>query len=168
MRDLFRYCPVCGKLLEKKFIEGKRRLVCPECGWICYENPIPSVVILLKNSKDEILLIKRGVEPQKGTWALPSGFMEADEDPEETALRELHEETGIRGKIKRLIGVYTEPTKAYGRVLLVAYEAEFLEGKPRPGSDTVDVSFFPKEGLPEIPFNAHQKILNDILGIEIR
>lgn len=165
MRSLIRYCPVCGKLLEINYIEGRRRPVCSECGWISYENPVPSAVIFLKTRRGEILLIKRGVEPGKGTWALPSGFMEGDEDPEETAIRELYEETGVKGRIKRLIGVYTEPTKIYGRVLLIAYEAEFLEGELKPGSDTVDVAFYTKEEMPDIHFKSHNSIIQDALKL---
>ncbi len=144
-------------------LEDRKRLVCPECGWVNYENPLPSVVIFVKNRGNKILLIKRGVEPGKGKWALPSGFIESDESPEETALRELYEETGISGRIKRLIGVYSEPTETYGRVLLIAYEAEFLDGHPKPGSDTVEVGFFSREEMPDIPFASHNAIIKDAL-----
>jgi ADP-ribose pyrophosphatase YjhB (NUDIX family) len=122
------------------------------------------VAIFVKNKDNQILLIKRGVEPGKGKWALPSGFIESDESPEETALRELYEETGISGRIKRLIGVYSEPTETYGRVLLIAYEAEFVGGHPKPGSDTVEVGFFSKEEMPGIPFASHNAIIKDALA----
>jgi len=79
--------------------EGRKRLVCPACGWVNYENPIPSSAALVRNEKGEILLVKRGVEPGRGKWALPSGFIEIEETPEEACLRELKEETGLEGKI---------------------------------------------------------------------
>lgn len=168
MRKSIKYCPVCGNLLQTKLTEERERLVCPVCGWVNYENPIPSVAILVKNKDNQILLIKRGVEPGKGEWALPSGFIESDESPEETALRELFEETGIGGRIKRLIGVYSEPTETYGRVLLVAYEAEFIDGHPKAGSDTVEVGFFSKEEMPNIPFASHNAIIKDALTLKRR
>lgn len=164
MRRHIKYCPVCGNLLQTKLTEERERLACPECGWVNYENPLPSVAIFVKNKDNQILLIKRGVEPGKGKWALPSGFIESDESPEETALRELYEETGISGRIKRLIGVYSEPTETYGRVLLIAYEAEFVGGHPKPGSDTVEVGFFSKEEMPGIPFASHNAIIKDALA----
>ncbi|MEJ2568860.1 MAG: NUDIX hydrolase [candidate division WOR-3 bacterium] len=91
----FKYCPVCGKKLEINSIEGRNRKSCPSCGFVDYENPLPCVSIIgIKD--DKIVLIKRGIEPSKGSWAPPSGFMEAGEKPEDTALRELYEETSLK------------------------------------------------------------------------
>jgi len=106
-------------------------------------------------------LIKRGAAPGKGKWALPSGFVEANELPEETALRELKEETSIQGTLKVLIGVYTEPTRLYGNVLLIAYDVKYTAGKPRASTDTIDAKFFPAHKLPRIPFASHRAIIRD-------
>ena len=159
MREFIKYCPPCSKPLQPKRIEEKKRLVCTECGWINYENPTPSIAILMRNKNGEILLIKRGVEPAKGKWALPSGFVESGETTEETAVRELFEETGIKGSVERLIGVYTEHTEIHGGVLVIGYEMNFESGHPRAGSDTTDVAFFPEENIPDIPFASHKAII---------
>jgi len=156
----FRYCPRCSHSLIAIRKEGRKRLACPECGWINYENPLPSVAVVIRKG-DKILLVKRGVEPGKGRWALPSGFIEIEETPQKACLRELKEETGLKGKIKRLIGVYSQRTKIYKNVLIISYEV-IPEGKPKPGSDTKEVKFFSLKNLPPIPFSSHRKTIRDI------
>jgi len=161
MNGKIKYCPMCRTLLKKKEVEEHLRLVCPKCGWVNYENPIPSVAILLKNPNNEILLIKRNVEPEKEKWALPSGFIEAEETTEDATIRELKEETNLRGKIKRLLGVYIEHPKIYKSILVIGYEVEFISGSLLAGSDCSKAKFFPLEELPPIPFSAHRSIIND-------
>ncbi len=156
------YCLQCGTRLNRLKIDGKKRSVCPTCGWINYENPLPSVAALVRNQANELLLVKRGVPPGIGRWALPSGFMEIEESPEKACLRELTEETNLRGKIERLLGVYTQPSRIYKRVLIVAYEVQ-ARGKLRAGSDSKDAKFFPIDDLPKIPFSSHQQIIRDVL-----
>ncbi len=158
-----RFCIICKSNLVKKRVDGIRRLVCPNCGWVHYSNPVPSVAAFVYNTANEVLLVKRGVAPDKGRWALPSGFIEQDELPEEAVLRELKEETNIKGSIDRLIGVYTEPTSKYGTVLIVGYAITVKYGKLIPGSDTKEVKFFPISRLPVIPFTSHRAIIRDAL-----
>lgn len=150
------YCPLCKGHLRQK----DRYIECEECKWHYYNNPLPSVAIFATNERDEILLVKRGMEPGKGRWALPSGFIEANEPPEQTVVRELKEESGLDGKVKGLLGVYIEPTKVYGDVLLLGYSAEITGGRLKPDTDTIDVKFFSKEHLPQIPFPSHKAIIN--------
>jgi 8-oxo-dGTP diphosphatase len=126
-----------------------------------YANPLPSAVAFVYRDEKKILLIKRGVEPGKGKWALPSGFVEPKEIPEETVLRELKEETGIRGILRELVGVYTEPSRIYGNVLLIAYDVKYTPGRLRAGTDTIGAKFFPVNELPRIPFASHRAIIRD-------
>jgi aspartate 1-decarboxylase len=155
-----RYCPICkGNLLSKKAGNLTRR-VCSECGWVYYANPLPSAVAFVYH-EGHILLIKRGAAPQKGSWALPSGFVEPNELPEETVLRELREETSTKGVLENLIGVYTRPTKLHGNVILIAYAVKYVAGKPRADTDTIDARFFPANKLPPIPLVGHRAIIRD-------
>ncbi len=155
-----KYCPICQSNLLSKKIGGHARPVCPQCGWVHYINPKPSSVAFVYH-EDDILFIKRGAPPSKGSWALPSGFVEPHESPEEAALRELREETGIRGSVRNLIGVYTQPTTPYGNVLLIAYDVKPTSGKLQAASDAVDARFFPLKRLPRIPFAGHRAIIRD-------
>jgi 8-oxo-dGTP diphosphatase len=133
-------------------------MVCRHCGWIDYENPIPCSAAFVVNSKGYILLVKRGVEPAKGKWSLPSGFIEIDETPEEACLRELKEETGLEGQIIGLVGVYSQDSSRYKSVVIIGYRVE-AAGSPRPGSDSEDARYFSSGSLPEIAFSSHRKII---------
>lgn len=157
---MYKYCPSCGTKLRSKKIDNKKRQFCPVCTWVNYENPWPSAASLVINEKKEILLVKRGVDPGKGKWALPSGFIEIEETSERACLRELKEETGLRGKIVRLIGVYSQRSILYKRVLIIGYEVE-ADGKLVPGSDSQRADFFSLNKLPNIPFSSHRKIIMD-------
>jgi len=159
-KDMFKYCPRCGAELREKKEEGRKRLFCPVCQWISYENPLPSAAAFVINKKNEILLVKRGVEPGLGKWALPSGFIEIEETPEMACLRELEEETGLKGEIMRLIGVYSQKSLLYKNVLIIGYEVE-ASGVLSPGSDSQRAEFFPAFKLPEIAFSSHRKIIED-------
>jgi len=157
---MFKHCPSCGLELKLKPIEKKERIFCPYCGWVRYENPLPSAAAFVRSSKGEILLIKRGKEPGKGQWALPSGFIEIDETPEAACIRELEEETGLKGKIKRLIGVYSQKSDLYKNVIIIAYEVK-ARGNPCPDSDSLETEFYPPKRLPRIAFSSHQRIIDD-------
>lgn len=150
------YCPLCKGSLKKQ----KNYIKCSNCNWHHYHNPLPSVAIFAMNEKGEILLIKRGIEPGKGRWALPSGFIETGETPEQTVIRELKEETGLNGTVADFLGVHIESTDVYGDVLLLGYKVELRGGKLKADSDTADVKFFNKDHLPQIPFMSHRAIIN--------
>jgi len=158
------YCPECGKPLEVKKENNREQLFCPECAKFVYQNPVPVVAGLIQNQKKEILLIKRGIEPCKGSWALPSGFMELGETPQECVIREMKEETNLDCKISRLLGVYQQKGWRYKSIIVIAYILEPIGGKPVAGDDAVDLRYVHFRKLPEIPFKSHREIINDIFG----
>ncbi|KPJ51294.1 hypothetical protein AMJ40_00360 [candidate division TA06 bacterium DG_26] len=167
MKTLFQYCPRCSSSLTQSNVGGRRRLSCNHCGWVNYENPLPSVAALVKNRRNELLLVKRRVPPGQGRWALPSGFIEVEESPEKACLRELKEETNLEGKITRLLGVYTQPSRTYRRVLIIAYEVK-ARGTPLAASDSEEVRFFPLQKLPRIAFASHRRIVDDAMKRRLR
>ena len=145
----FNYCPVCGEKLLVDSIEGKNRKNCHSCGFIDYKNPLPCVSIIgIKENK--IALIKRGIEPSKGSWAPPSGFMEAGEKPEETALRELYEETSLKGEVTELLGVHTLDVEIYGSLLIIIFLVRITGGDIKAGDDALDAKFFKLKEIPEM------------------
>jgi len=150
-----KFCHFCGSRLSIKYFEGRDRLFCEECSVPIYENPVPAACVIACDAKSRILLVKRNEEPKKGFWCLPGGFMEIGETPEEAALREFHEETGLKGKIERLIGIVTHKSPRYGSIIVVGFIADCLEGKMNPGDDASDARFFSMEELPELAFDSH-------------
>jgi len=161
-----KYCPYCGYKLVRKMLEGRERLYCSRCDKIYYENPTPVVAVIARDDEGKILLIKRKIEPRKGEWALPSGFMELEESPVEAALRELAEETGLRGKSKKLIGVYSNNSEIHGYLVAIIYQVEILGGKLCAGDDAEEAVFFALNQLPPLAFQSHQEALGAVLKIK--
>lgn len=158
-----KYCPDCGNKLTRKMLEGRERLFCPGCEKIYYENPTPVVAVVARDDKGRILLIKRKIEPGKGEWALPSGFMEIEETPTQAALRELAEETGLEGKYKKLIGVYSNKSEIHGYLVTIIYEVEIIGGNLCAGDDAEEAEFFTVDQIPPLAFQSHQKALREVL-----
>ena len=86
--------------------------------------------------------------------------MELDETPEQGALRELKEETGLSGKIHLLLGVRTNPSPMYGTVCMIGYLIRQYSGKPVAGDDASHVRWFHIDNLPEIAFESHRHFIN--------
>ena len=123
---------------------------------------IPSITadgILLKDN--QILLVQRKNEPFKGKWALPGGFVEYGEKTEDTVVREVFEETGLKTKIRELAGVYSDPKRdPRGHTITVIYILEKSGGKLKAGDDALDVKFFKVNKLPILSFD-HNVIINE-------
>ncbi|MBU0704728.1 MAG: NUDIX domain-containing protein, partial [Chloroflexi bacterium] len=102
------FCPRCGAEMGEAEVAGRVRQVCPACGFVLYHNPVPGVGVLVE-VKEGIVLVRRGQPPFVGWWALPAGYIEADESAEQAALRECKEETGLEVELVELFGVYSFP-----------------------------------------------------------
>lgn len=154
-----RFCPYCAAPLIDRWYEGRDRRFCETCREPVYENPIPAACLLVIDPEERLLLVKRSVDPKKGFWCLPGGFMELGETPEATALRELKEETGLDARIHRLFDANANPSALYDTVALFCYLVREFNGTPRAGDDADAVAFFPPSALPEIAFSSHLKFI---------
>ncbi len=156
----YNYCPKCAGKLQEKEVEHRQRMICKDCGFIFYQNPLPSVgIIVIENGK--CLFIKRGKEPGKNTWAPPSGFMELNETLQEAALRELKEETGLEARLTEQLGAYHEKNNVYGDVLTIIYAAEKTGGELKAGDDALDAKYFPLTSLPHIHFQVFKDAIEE-------
>jgi len=155
------YCIECGGVLETKEIDNRRRLICRQCGRVHYRNPLPVVVGVLSREDGEMLLIRRGIDPGKGKWALPGGFMEEDESPQEAVLREIEEEIGIKGELAGLIGVYRTKSELYGSIIIIGYKIMVQSQSYCPGKEVSEVKSFLKSDLPPLAFSSHKEIITD-------
>jgi len=160
----FKFCPMCAAALIWDHVDGKDRLRCSSCEWIHYQNPVPVVACLVLNKDNKLLFIKRGVDPAKGKWALPGGYVEIDETFEEAGKRELYEETGIEGTSGKLVGVYLQESSAYGYVMIAGVEFTTENYDIKIGDDATDAKFMDTGSLPEVPFTSHKKLINNFLG----
>lgn len=154
-----RFCPRCAHRLETRLLEDRERLVCPSCGYIFYLNPKVAAGALVE-ADGKVLLVRRGVEPGRGAWGLPAGFAELDETIEETALREVREESGLVVELDELLGVYSFEWP--GRGVLILYSAHPVGGELAPGYDAEEARFFAPQELPlPIAFRTHAQALDE-------
>lgn len=118
--------------------------------------------VLLKGR--EVLLVRRGREPFKGVWALPGGFVEVGERVDDACRREVVEETGLRGDIVDLLGVYSDPKRdPRGHTVSVVYVMRVggIVNLGEAGDDAEEARWFPLDALPELAFD-HARILADV------
>lgn len=166
MSSVARFCFQCGAVLELRDENGTLRPTCSACGWIHYRNPAPAAGVILETASG-VLMVRRRFDPRAGDWCLPAGFMEFGETPESCALRELEEETGIRGRLLRLFGVYTGSDDPRTRPILVLYLAELAAGELEAGDDALEAGFFPRTELPgPIAFRSHRRALDEYFSGE--
>jgi ADP-ribose pyrophosphatase YjhB (NUDIX family) len=158
----FHFCPFCGAELVGRELEGRNRQCCPECDYVHFKNPLPSAAgVLLRGKK--ILLIKRGIEPGKGHWSLPSGFIEEGETPEEGCIREVREETGLETKVKKLLDIFHVRSNFYGEILVIVYLLEEIGGELQAGTDAQDVRFYTMDDMPYLHVKGFTNVLTEIL-----
>lgn len=154
-----RYCPVCGATLVRRHAEGRQRLVCSVCNEILYQNPLPAATALVLNARGELLLGKRAVEPARGEWCLPGGFIEMGESMEEAAVRELAEETGLQGRVRSFVGCFYQTSRTYGGVIIFGYRVQITAGQACAADDMESVTYFPLDALPPVAFDSHRKLI---------
>lgn len=153
------FCPHCGSQVVKRSEDDMVRDFCQRCGIFFYENPLPVVSSILVSDR-KILLVKRGKKPYRGLWCPPTGFAEAGESVENAALRELEEETGLKGNILSLVDVDSCKNYFYGDLLFITFEVEQIGGTLGPGGDTTDVKYFAVGQIPKLAFSSNTRAVN--------
>jgi ADP-ribose pyrophosphatase YjhB (NUDIX family) len=120
------------------------RLVCPDCGFINYENP-KIVVGAVAVWEDRILLCRRAIEPRKGFWTLPAGYLELNETALDGAKREAWEEANAQLDIRGLLAVYSVPR--ISQVQLI-YLADLVSQDVSPGEESLEVGLYRWHDIP--------------------
>lgn len=157
----WKYCGTCGRPLLFAHDGQSDRPHCPKCRRFYYRNPIPAACCFVARPNGDLLFAQRSVEPCKGGWTLPGGFIELGETPEEAALRELREETNLRASRVRLLGVSTRQSPVSGAIMVLGYIVEDWDGEAgmRPDTDAMALSFFSRRDRPELAFSVHRELL---------
>jgi len=117
--------------------------------------------IVIKNR--DILLVKRKNPPFKDLWALPGGFVEYKETTENAVIREVFEETGLKTKIIKLAGVYSDPNRdPRGHTITIVYMLEIIGGEMDANDDASEVKYFNLKNLPDLAFD-HKEIIEKVI-----
>jgi ADP-ribose pyrophosphatase YjhB (NUDIX family) len=156
------HCSRCGAALRLGMVpcEDRERLACDACGFVAYVNPRLVVTCLPVTDAGEVMLLRRGIEPGRGLWAQPGGFMEIDETVEAGAVRETLEETGLLVEPGHIVGLYTRPEAA---IVVIAFEARIVGGAATLTPEALEVRPFAPEAIPwpEIAFRTSEWALRD-------
>ena len=143
------FCRRCGTKVEHRLPDDgdtKIRAICPACHTVHYENPL-NVVGTVPFLDDKVLLCLRNIEPRKGYWTLPAGFMELDETTGQGAARETDEEAGADISLGNLFTVLDVPrVNQVHMYFLATVTSERLD----PGPESLEARFF---NLDEIPWD---------------
>ena len=150
------FCQVCGARLERRESFGRLRPFCPSCGRVHFSDPKVAAAVLVEQD-GQVLMVRRINVPQQGKWTSPAGFVEADEDPEQAAVRECLEETGLHVRIIGLLDVLFGLEHPRGASIVILYRGEVLGGSLSPKDDADAVGFFEPDELPPLAFEATRK-----------
>ncbi len=140
------HCRACGAATAYRVPadDNRERAICSACGEIHYENPI-NVVGTVPVWEQRVLLCKRAIEPRRGLWTLPAGFLELGETTEEGAARETDEEAGARIALGPL---FTVLNVVQAGQLHLFYRAELLDTRFDPGPETLEARLFAEHEVP--------------------
>ncbi|HAD98191.1 MAG TPA: ADP-ribose pyrophosphatase [Cryomorphaceae bacterium] len=159
-----KYCSECGHdILDYRIPKGDHtpRYVCTSCHIIHYQNPNMVVGCLIVND-GRIMLARRGIEPRKGYWNLPCGFLENEETVQQGAKREVFEETGASVELGPLHTVYNLP---HANQVYLIFLATMTDPHYHLTDESTEIGFFAPDEIPwdEIAFSSNAFALKKYL-----
>ena len=155
-----KHCRECGTAVSYRIPDDgdlRERAVCPRCHTIHYQNPL-NVVGTLPYWGEQVLLCKRNIEPRRGKWTLPAGFLELHETTAEGAARETVEEAGAEFELQ---GLFTLLNVARVGQVHLFYRARLTSDVFAPGSETMEARLFAEHEVPwdELAFQTSRATL---------
>ncbi|MBT3943464.1 MAG: NUDIX domain-containing protein [Chloroflexi bacterium] len=157
------FCAFCGGPLTNGHESGFP--ACEKCGRVTYLDPKLAGAAMVEID-NQLLLVRRAIQPAYGKWSFPSGYVNRGEQVERAVEREVFEETGLVVATDWLVGLYSEPDKT---VVLAVYSATVTGGELIAGDETLETATFQYNGLPELAFPDDSRIVQDWLtGLDNR
>jgi ADP-ribose pyrophosphatase YjhB (NUDIX family) len=162
-----KFCSKCGALMARRVppTDHRERHVCTACSFIHYLDPKVACGTIAELD-GKFALIQRNIDPRKGFWSFPCGFMEIDETTEQAALRETKEETGLDVDLGPLLGAYSYTDTFYGgAIVVVVYRAVVTGGTLRADDDVCDARMIAPAEIPweQLAFKSSFSALSDWL-----
>jgi ADP-ribose pyrophosphatase YjhB (NUDIX family) len=160
--DGWRFCPKCGESIQRE--DG--RVACPACRFVAYANSAPTASALVTDDRGRLLMARRAIDPYRGMWDLPGGFLEEGEDPVAALRRELREETGLEIEPFELLGAFVDwygPERGEGvqATLNLYWTARAVSGDACPADDVGELQWFEPDDLPdELAFSNLRRVLD--------
>lgn len=176
MRDgNYEFCPYCATNLQVRDIYNQQRPVCPQCGFVHFLDPKVAVIGLVTHNQ-RVLLIQRAINPEKGKWALPGGYMDAGEMPDAALQRELLEEVNLAIHVTELLTIFPMvphrapdpqgqiPERVRSQGIVLAYRAQVADPAVTAlvcADDACAADWFAPTDIPQnLAFESTQTLLN--------
>jgi 8-oxo-dGTP diphosphatase len=161
--DGYRYCPRCGGPLATRTLKEIEppRLVCEQCEFVFYLNPKVAACTIAMH-EGGIVMLRRSIEPSKGKWVFPGGFVDRGESVQAAAVRETREEVNLRVSLTGILDAYSLGSH---EVVVVVYAADVVGGEMKACDECEEVRAFPPESLPwnDLAFESTRAALRDYL-----
>ena len=161
----YRYCPRCGRLLERRLVKAgePERLVCSGCGFVFYLDPKIAVGTVIRVPAGGIVLVRRAIEPGYGKWVFPGGYVDRGELLTSAAIREAREECGLEIRLDGLINIYSYPGRG---PVIVAYAATAIGGTLAVDDEGLEAAEVLAEAIPwhDLAFPSTRDALRDYLA----
>jgi ADP-ribose pyrophosphatase YjhB (NUDIX family) len=152
-----KFCPECASPVVWRVVAGRERAACPTCSFVHYEDPKLVAVALIPIER-KLVLGRRSINPRRGYWSFPSGYVDRGEPVHNAAIREVNEETCLVVEIEELLGLYSEPNNP---VVLAVYITRAVGGTLEAGDEMSEVGLFATDAMPELAFPNDHRILAD-------
>lgn len=162
-KQRFNFCPKCGGRLNYRQVGERERLMCGECNWIMYENPIVGVAAILRQNGKILLGRRAATASYPGLWCIPCGYVEYDEDIRAAVIREFMEETGLTiqpGQVYTVLSNFHNPAV---HTVGVWFEAKTVGGLLCPGDDLDQVDYFALDAVPQLAFPTDRQVIKRLL-----
>jgi 8-oxo-dGTP diphosphatase len=161
--DGYSYCPRCGGPLATRTLKEIEppRLVCETCSFVFYLNPKVAACTIVMH-EGGIVMLRRSIEPAKGKWVFPGGFVDRGESVQAAAVRETREEVNLRVSLTGILDAYSLGSH---EVVVVVYAADVVGGELKACDECEEVKSFPPESLPwdDLAFESTRAALRDYL-----
>lgn len=161
------FCPLCGTRTREQILGGRPRPICPACGHIQWRNPKAAVAVILRDDAGRILLVRRSGS-HAGSWCIPCGNIEWEEDVRTAARRELEEETGLLVTVEEVFAVLSNFHDPEAHSVGIWFRGRIDGGEERAGGDAETLGWFDPGSPPQpLAFPTDQVVLRALAAGEM-